>query len=166
MFIGMLLVHFCITIRIISTTLAFVQFPADNLNPGQSNCRFSNHYHGNNDIICINFLCVCLLICVLTLQFFHGWLLFCLYLEKNNYPFAMAESRQGSVKWKRKHLGWESCAGSCCQASEVGQHFWPWWWFWIFSTTVCTISRSSSWCTASRFVRKWMWKMQCKKPVQ
>ena len=68
----MLQVHFCIAIRIISTTLAFVRFLADNLNLDQSNCRFSNSYHGNNDVICINFLCVRLLICILTLQFSHG----------------------------------------------------------------------------------------------
>ena len=43
MFIGMLLVHFYITIRIINTTLAFVQFPADNLNSDQ--LKFVNNQH-------------------------------------------------------------------------------------------------------------------------
>ena len=48
---GMLLVHFYITVRIISTILAFVRSPADNLNSDQSNCRFSTRYYGNNDVI-------------------------------------------------------------------------------------------------------------------
>ena len=206
----MLLVHFCITIRIISTTLAFVRFPADNLDSGQSNCRFSNSYHGNNDEICINLhLRVHLLI----------WLtLFYLYLEKNNYLLQWQRTnnkvwnRRESVFWLRE-LRWlvlpskrswttslaivmildllnhclhsikrlERLVTPTTKAKVRTREIWVqmktnnslmrrlkglltsgWSAFPLFSEK----HSLSCWCTASGFVRKWMWKMQREKLVQ